>query len=83
MSIEFTFAAIFIFFTSLKFSYPDSRTLVLAAILNKFPLSVDKSITRFLLCARVFSLTAAILENEKTLGARVRNNLRSRRAKFK
>ena len=28
MSIEFTFAAIFIFFTSLKFSYPDSRTVV-------------------------------------------------------
>ena len=36
---------------------------ILAAILNKFPLSVDKSVTWFLLCARVFSPAAAILGN--------------------
>ena len=44
---------------------------ILAAILNKFPLSVDKSVTWFLLCARVFSPAAAILESEKTLGTRL------------
>ena len=44
---------------------------ILAAILNKFPLSVDKSVTWFLLCARVFSPAAAILEREKTLGTRL------------
>ena len=44
---------------------------ILAAILNKFPLSVDKSITWFLLCARVFSPAAAILESEKALGTRL------------
>ena len=40
---------------------------ILDAILNKFPLSVDKSVTWFLLCARVFSPAAVILEREKTL----------------
>ena len=44
---------------------------ILAAILNKFPLSVDKSVTWFLLCARVFSPAAAILKSEKTLGTRL------------
>ena len=44
---------------------------ILAAILNKFPLPVDKSVTWFLLCASVFSPTAAILESEKTLGTRL------------
>ena len=44
---------------------------ILAAILNKFPPSVDKSVTWFLLCARVFSPAAAILESEKTLGTRL------------
>ena len=59
------------------FSYvPRPRTqilsaFILAAILNKFPLSVDKSVTWFLLCARVFSPAAAILESEKTLGTRL------------
>ena len=55
-----------------------SRTQILASlslptILNKFPLSVDKSVTWFLLCARVFSPAAAILESEKTLGTRLMN----------
>ena len=44
---------------------------ILAATLNKFPLSVDKSVTWFLLCARVFSPAAAILESEKTLGTKL------------
>ena len=44
---------------------------ILAAILNKFPLSVDNSVTWFLLCARVLSPTAAILESEKTMGTRL------------
>ena len=44
---------------------------ILAAILNKFPLSVDKSVTWCLLCARVFSPAAAILESEKALGTRL------------
>ena len=48
---------------------------ILAAILNKFPLSVDKSVTWFLLCARVFSPAAAILESEKTLGTRLSEKL--------
>ena len=57
-------------------SIPRPRTqilsvFILAAILNKFPLSVDKSVTWFLLCARVFSPAAAILESEKTLGTRL------------
>ena len=44
---------------------------ILDTILNKFPLSVDKSVTWFLLCARVFSSAAAILEREKTLGTKL------------
>ena len=48
---------------------------ILAAILNKFPLSVDKSVTCFLLCARVFSPAAAILESEETLGTRLSEKL--------
>ena len=48
---------------------------ILAAILNKFPLSVDKSVTWFLLCARVFSPAAAILESEKTLATRLSEKL--------
>ena len=43
----------------------------LAAILNKFPLSVDKSVTWFVMCAMVFSPANAILESEKTLGTRL------------
>ena len=45
--------------------------LILAAILNKFPVSADKSVTWFPLCARVFSPAAAILESENTLGTRL------------
>ena len=41
---------------------------ILAAILKKFPLSVDESVMWFLLCARVFSPAAAIVQSEKTLG---------------
>ena len=65
--MEFAFAAISrdFFFTSLKISYPDPRTLVFARHF-KF-----KSVTLFLLCARVFSPTADILESEKTLGTRL------------
>ena len=44
---------------------------ILAAILNTFPFSVDKSVTWFLPCARVFSPAAAIWESEKTLGTRL------------
>ena len=44
---------------------------ILAAILNKFPLSVDKSVTWFVMCAMVFSPANAILESEKTLGKRL------------
>ena len=44
---------------------------ILAAISNKFPLSVDKSVRWFLLCASVFSPAAAMLESEKTLGTRL------------
>ena len=53
-------------------------SLSLPAILNKFPLSVDKSVTWFLLCARVFSPAAAILESEKTLGTRLMNRFFTR-----
>ena len=61
-------------------SVPRPRTQILsvfivAAILNKFPLSVDKSVTWFLLCARVFSPAAAILESEKTLGTRLLHHI--------
>ena len=58
---------------------------ILAAILNKFPLSVDKSVTWFLLCARVarvFSPAAAILESEKTLGTRLRDQARCGRCRI-
>ena len=47
--------------------------LSLPAIVDKFPLSVDKSVTWFLLCARVFSPASAILESKKSLGTRLVN----------
>ena len=45
---------------------------LLAAILNKFPPSVDKSVTWILLCARVFYRWSAMLKivEEKALGTR-------------
>ena len=52
---------------------------ILAAILNKFPLSVDKSVTWFLLCARVLSPTAAISESEKTMGTRLSAHIQKNR----
>ena len=51
---------------------PVSRSRILVFVF-KFPLSVDKSVTWFLLCARVFSPATAILESEKTLGTRLMN----------
>ena len=71
-SFEFAFAAILFVFSPV--SRPCTQILslfILAAILNKFPLSVDKSVTWFLLCARVLSPTAAILESEKNTGTRL------------
>ena len=70
----FEFASAAILFVFHRVSRPRTQILSLfslAAILNKFPLSVDKSVTWFLLCARVFSPAAAILESEKTLGTRL------------
>ena len=63
-----------LFFTSLKTSYPDPLTLDLGRHFELIFHSQNKSITWFLLRARVFSLAAAILECGKTLGTRLGNN---------
>ena len=54
-----------------SFEFASLVSLFLAAILNKFPLFVDQSVTCFLLCARVFSPAATILESDKTVGTRL------------
>ena len=63
---EFAFAAIlFVFHQSQKPRTQILSLFILAAILNKFPPSVDKLVTWFLLCARVFYRRSAILKSSR------------------